>query len=189
MTTIRIFYDGPGLAGRTTSLASALKRLHDSRGWWDVRAAETEVVFPRGDRRCRLLFRVGVARAHLGHDAIDLTDPTAEPRLVNELKFLRETDAILFVVDAREERSEASVEAFRVLQRDLKRHGNKHADSVDGLPIVFQVNRRENQRSLPMDWIREHFRTSRCSYVESDALRDIGTLEALDELVRQTERE
>lgn len=181
MRQIRILYDGSGLSGRTTSLASVLKRLHDSRGWWDVRAGVTELDFG-GDRKCRLLVRISVARAQLGHDEIDLDDPTSDPRLVNELKFLRDTDAILFVVDVRKERAEASLEAFQVLQRDLRRHGDR---DVDGLPIVFQVNRHETQSGLPLSWVREHFRASRASYVESNASKDVGTLEALDLLVRR----
>jgi hypothetical protein len=131
--------------------------------------------------------------------------PTIDAHLRAELEAVRDADAFIFVVDVRRFRAEASLQTLEVLRRHLAAFGRE----LDTIPCMFQANTHnmsaeaaqgvfkqwgptvgfsvvpsEEHSRLPMNWVSEHFSSGCCSYTESDADRDVGTVEAVTELIR-----
>ncbi|MBN1546454.1 MAG: hypothetical protein JW902_07335, partial [Syntrophaceae bacterium] len=111
-------------------------------------------------------------------------DPNLDTTITHELTYLCNSDGIIFVIDSRVFKGEQNLLMFEKLDRDLV---SRRID-IDSKPIVFQVNKRDLSDICSMDWVREHFRTQRCDYVESIATQGIGTREALDKLLDLIEK-
>ena len=132
-------------------------------------------------------------------------DPTLDAHLLAELEAVRDADGFIFIVDVRAFRAEASLHTLEVLRRHLAAFGRE----LDTIPCMFQANTHDRSLEaaqgvfkqwdategfsvvlsdesspLPMSWVREHFRSGCCWYTESNANRDVGTVEAVTELIR-----
>lgn len=193
---IRIVYVGPGLAGKRTSLAKVLGlRARESRPPQpEDRAATVELA------GLRLRVTVETTTSLSKFTSYDPLSSADDPFIRAELDSIRRAHAFIFVVDPRRIRAEASQLAFARLARDLAAFGRV----LDEQPLVFQVNvppppqellewdpaggfsvaPSEELSTMPMQWVREHFRTRRCVYVESRAHEGIGTDRAVVDLVR-----
>jgi hypothetical protein len=132
----------------------------------------------------------------------DPLDPTLDAHLLREFEAVRDADGFIFVVDVRSFRAEASLHMLKVLRRYLAVFGRE----LDRIPCVFQANTHDQAAQavfkqwdptngfsvvpsqetfpLPMSWVKEHFNSGCCSYTESMADFDIGTVEAVAELIR-----
>jgi hypothetical protein len=107
------------------------------------------------------------------------TGPPLPPRVDEEMAFHASADGFVFVVDVSPERAWASVTAFEVLANTLRFHRR----DVDETPIVFQANRLDAPGAHSMSWVREHFQAKGAAFVESDAVRGSGTVEAIEWLL------
>jgi hypothetical protein len=186
MKAIRLLYDGPAVAGRTTSLASALAQLTGRRHTWAEARSPTGIDFAL-DTGQRVTALVSAARGKFGRAEFErptsARDRNVREMLDRELDFLAHVDGVIFVIDSRLVRSEASLESFEVLQYELA-HRKRDPSSV---PMVFQANQRDLPDIVSMEWVRDCFRSERAVYTESIATRDIGTVEAMYAILRLLE--
>lgn len=177
---VRLVYCGCGLAGKTTSLMSALTRcgqvLPEPLSQFALREHRFDVKRSVGEN-IDLHVRISERRAIRSYDP---TDEAVDSVVVEEIDAISRAGAVVFVVDSHPERSEANITAFANLIRDLKFRGRE----PDTVPVVFQANKRDLGHVVTMDWVREHFRVERCAYIESVATQQNGTLEAMREAVR-----
>jgi hypothetical protein len=170
-------YVGPGLAGRTTSLESIVRVLGGQPSSDRLRPHHSFEIHAHG-RLWQVNACVSIFRAWLWHE--NPLDPNLDERIVYEIDMLPRCDGFIFVVDVRQDRAEASVEALEILIRDLAARGGE----LDRFPIVFQANRLNARGADSMDWVRQTFRSRHAGYVASNAKEGIGTVDALRELLK-----
>lgn len=114
--------------------------------------------------------------------AYDPANRDCDPSVREEIDAIGRADGLIVVIDSQAARAEANIAAFSELKRDLTLVGGDAASK----PMVFQANKRDLPDVVSMEWVREHFRTERCAYVESEATQHKGTLEAMREVLRLT---
>lgn len=169
---LRIAYVGLGLSGRTVSLATVLR----ARGSGDLNEAQkgTHVTFGATELEARVL----VFRSWLWSGSS--VQPVNDPRVADEVEYLRHVDGFVFVVDSRPFRFEAGAEALEHLRRDLAFVGR----DLDRIPVVYQLNFRDEPDAVATSELVRVFVSGVCSCVESIAIRGVGTVEAIESLLR-----
>lgn len=172
--TIQIVYAGCGLSGRSTSLTAVM--LTTGSTLLRNRDEEYNFMYATGAQQYHVVATLSTFRAWLSYE--DPTNPALDKRIVYEIDRLCICDGIIFVIDSRRRMQEHNLHAFEELKRDLA----SRKRVIDSKPIVFQINKRDLDDICSMEWIREHFSTQRCDYVESIATQGIGTMEAVDKL-------
>lgn len=173
----RVMYVGAGLSGRATSLAHVCR----SYGVSQLASApsETRIALSLDGQQWEVMASVSAFRAWLWHE--DPSAPDLDARLVTELDRLATCDGFIFVIDARRERAEASLEALEVLERDMASRGAQLRD----VPIVFQANRLDAPNAHPMSWVRAAFSAHGAQHFESHANEGVGTVQVFEALLRQ----
>lgn len=185
LPTRRIIYVGCGLAGKVTSLLSALHRagqegIDPVASEWPLRRGLQRFILTRKTTPfLELSVRVSDKRATMiDYDPVDARDE----QLREELDQIATADGLVVVINSHSDLKEANVEAFKRLLRDIR---SRNVDAVDK-PMVFQANKRDLPDVVSMEWVRENFHANRCAYVESIARNGSGTFEALKEVLRLT---
>lgn len=160
MSELRILYDGPPLAGRSTSQQRIAKRLARGRitsfDMGGKRIAEV-VVEARA-----LSVRI---RAAIGAEFV--------PEVDRELRAWAQ--AIILVVDTQPERSEANA---RVIEEVLFELGDR--------PLILQYNKRDLTKTVSRDELETQYNWRKLPAFESVATdeRDGGVWNAFDEALR-----
>lgn len=191
MAELNVFYTGPGLAGVSTSLAM-LTQSGESFGGTPLflpagveRAARGFVWHGGGrPRHVRLVsdgrspYYFESLRAGLEHSL-----PQVRASCRRAIDFLAVAHGVVFVADSQRLRAEANLERLERTVEAFRAEGR----SVDELPFVFQLNKRELPDLLSLDELRGLLKAPRCAYVESVATEGRGVHEALATLVAMVE--
>ena len=142
----KIVYYGPGLSGKTTNLKYVYERVPQERKGEMVSLA-TE------DERTLFFDFLPVdlgevkgfkTRFHL------YTVPGQVFYNASRKLILRGVDGIVFVADSAPNRLRANAESMRNLRENLSEYGL----TLDDVPMVLQVNKRDLPDALPVDMIR-----------------------------------
>lgn len=172
----KIVYYGPGLSGKTTSLAtihSALRPSH--RG--ELISLATE-----GDRTLFFDF----LPVHLGKvRELDLrlqlyTVPGQVFYAATRRLVLEGADGVVFVADSQAAAAERNIESFLDLSENLKELGM----SLQDLPFVIQYNKRDLSNCLSIDELRAQLNTVGAADFETCASKGLGVMEALKAVTR-----
>lgn len=93
---------------------------------------------------------------------------------------MRAVDGIIFVVDSREKRMQANIEAFSLLEKACENLGY----DVTRMPLVFQYNRRDDVTALPVSELQATFNSMKRPYFETVAKDGKGVMETLQYLTK-----
>lgn len=155
---VRLVYDGPAKAGKTTSL----RRLAQSLG---------VTMFSAPEEEGRTLYFDWLDYVGGLYDGMPIRCQvvSAPGQLVLESRrrmLLKSADAVIFVADSRPERSEANRRAYAVL---------REIASADPVPIgiVVQANKRDLPDALSLDELRDTF-GDELSLAMTEAVADRG---------------
>jgi signal recognition particle receptor subunit beta len=96
------------------------------------------------------------------------------------LRRLSNANGIIFVADSQDVRSQHNTGALARLRADLLRYGV----SLDELPVVFQLNKRDLSGIMEPEDMKAQLNTRHCSYVETVASQCRGVLSAVESLLR-----
>jgi len=161
---VKVLYVGPAVSGRSTSLASVQRMVRER---------------PRDDRADG----GGESIADVDLNVLSMHRWLSRPpgRVIpaheDDIARLLGADAVLFVVDSQRERLDVSLELLDMLRADCAARGR----SLDDIPLVFQLNKRdlEPAQLASEEEIAAVLSTPTCRYVSSIATRDLGTREAV----------
>ncbi len=180
---ISILYRGPGQSGCATSL-----RWVHAHGEPPIEYAGdhlTELQQGAPSRKITWRLDSGSVRLCVRHDwrstpdASRPTDLDAPPELAalwrETERFLGMTNGVVFVADSQRDRLEANQKTLGALASDLASVGR----SLEEIPVLFQLNKRDLPDCLPIDVLRDRLKTRSCAYVESIATAGTGIGEAL----------
>ena len=173
----KLVYYGPGLGGKTTNLEFVYNKVApNSRGKLISLATETE----------RTLFfdflpvdlgtiRGFKTRFHL------YTVPGQVFYNASRKLILRGVDGIVFVADSAPNRLRANAESMRNMRENLAEYGL----TLDDVPIVVQVNKRDLPDALPVEMVRAVVDPEgRFPVLEAVATEGKGVFETLKEVSR-----
>jgi len=173
----RIVYVGCGMSGRRTSVAQVLRRSGVEADPLTIRGSSSyEVRWKHEDEILVLHLSISAARSRLYYQ--DPGVASLDARIREEIDLLRDADGIIFVVDSQAARLPANVDEQEKLHRDLWSRGIDPATK----PIVFQINKRDLDDTIPAERVRQELGTDGV-YVDSVALHGTGVCEALDALI------
>lgn len=177
MQVFRIIYAGPGMSGRRTSLANLMKASGTVADPLLIKGEEEhDFIYTKCCQRYQVTATIPIFQSRMYYE--DPEAPSLDRRIIRDIDRLCVCDGIIFIIDSQVPRMPHNLEQFENLKRDLA----SRQFSIDAKPIVFQANKRDLENICSMEWIREHFHTCQCGYVESVATQDIGTIEAIDTL-------
>jgi mutual gliding-motility protein MglA len=177
----KIVYYGPGLGGKTSNLEYVFSRIDpETRGKMISLATETD----------RTLFfdflpvdlgniRGFKTRFHL------YTVPGQVYYNASRKLILKGVDGIIFVADSQVDRAEANIEAMHNLYENLEAYGYDLAT----IPFAIQYNKRDLERILPVEELRQELNPGRVPDFEGVAIQGTGvfeTLKAVSKLVVKT---
>ncbi len=91
---------------------------------------------------------------------------------------LRGVDGLVFVADSDPARWDANLEAWENLVGTLRNNGRE----VDGIPLVFQYNKRDLPNAVPLAQLEETLNPNRYPAFEASAQTGQGVLETLEVL-------
>ncbi len=174
----KIVYYGPGLSGKTTNLRWVYQTVPEERKGEMVSLA-TE------DERTLFFDFLPVdlgevkgfkTRFHL------YTVPGQVFYNASRKLILRGVDGIVFVADSASNRLRANAESMRNLRENLAEYGL----SLEHVPMVIQINKRDLPDALPVDMIRAVIDPEgKFSVFEAVATEGKGVFEPLKEVSRQ----
>jgi signal recognition particle receptor subunit beta len=172
--TAKIVYYGTGLGGKTTNLQYIFSVTNpNTRG--ELVSMETEIE--------RTLFfdllpiNVGLLKGYQTKFQL-YTVPgqvfyDSTRRLV-----LKGVDGIVFVADSQELMEPANLESFENLKSNL----DFHKQSLDGMPLVFQYNKRDLKNILSVERLNEGLNHLHQPYFEAVASSGRGVIETLRDI-------
>ena len=94
---------------------------------------------------------------------------------------LKGADGVVFVADSQEERLDANFETLENLREHLKEHGL----SLDTIPYVLQLNKRDLPNALPVPELTKQLQAKGEPVVEAVAVQGVGIFETLKEVAKQ----
>jgi hypothetical protein len=166
MKPLRVFLDGPGLAGSTETL----KRIGERS------APPQRYDFSRLEWKCNsdtTVFEV-LGRYHKAYVYDLFDDADKNPNYRAQLDYLTSIDALIFVVDSQRQRVEAGLYQLEAVRRALERSGRDPAS----VPVVFQLNKRDIPGVLSEIELLQQFRWPNSTHVSTVATTGAG-IEAL----------
>jgi mutual gliding-motility protein MglA len=104
---------------------------------------------------------------------------------VSQQFILKGVDGIVFVADSQEERMEANIQSFELLERNLEYQGY----DIGRIPLVLQYNKRDLPDAVAISELEATFNPMRRKYFEGVANRGDGVMETLQEICQQVIRE
>ena len=166
------------MAGRTTSLASVLRAACVNANPLEMNPnKEYRFTWHFDGLPHEIIATISAARSRFYYE--DLNDDRLPPRVRAEAEHLRGCHGFIFVIDSQTARWDANLDEFDKLRRDLSVYGR----SLDEVPIVFQLNKRDLNDICALEQARDALFTRSCAYVQSVAPQDIGTREAVNALL------
>jgi hypothetical protein len=167
MAPLRIFIDGPPLAGcYETHLRIGERSIPPQRVWRDK-------VLDWTSKDSTLLQVRGRIDTSLVYDLVD--DADKKPSWAAQRDYLVGVDGLIFVVDSQCERLEAGQHQLAQLHHALVRLGR----DPEQVPMVFQLNKRDIRGVMSERELREHYRWPICGYVSTVATTGVGINELL----------
>ncbi len=173
----KIVYYGPGLSGKTTNLKFVYERIPEDRKG-EMVSLSTE------DERTLFFDFLPVdlgevkgfkTRFHL------YTVPGQVFYNASRKLILRGVDGLVFVADSAPNRLRANAESMRNLRENLAEYGL----SLEDVPMVLQINKRDLPDALPVEMIRAVIDPKQqYPLFESVATRGVGVFEPLREVSR-----
>jgi hypothetical protein len=172
--TAKIVYYGTGLGGKTTNLQYIFS-VTNPRTRGELVSMETEIE--------RTLFfdllpiNVGLLKGYQTKFQL-YTVPgqvfyDSTRRLV-----LKGADGIVFVADSQELMEQANLESFENLKSNL----NFHNQSIEGMPLVFQYNKRDLKNILSLERLNSGLNYLHQPYFEAVASSGRGVIETLRDI-------
>lgn len=168
----KVIYFGPGLSGKTTNVQYVYEHTHnEQKGKLVSLSTENE----------RTLFydflplSIGGVRGYQIKFLL-YTVPGQTFYEVSREVILKGVDGIVFVADSQPECMEANIEAFDSLKSALDRQGY----DLDRLPLVFQYNKRDVSRPIPVADLERALNTKKRPHFEAVANRGEGVMETLE---------
>lgn len=172
--TAKIVYYGTGLGGKTTNLQYIFS-VTNPRTRGELVSMETEIE--------RTLFfdllpiNVGLLKGYQTKFQL-YTVPgqvfyDSTRRLV-----LKGADGIVFVADSQELMEQANLESFENLKSNL----NFHNQSIDGMPLVFQYNKRDLKNIMSLERLNSGLNDLHQPYFEAVASSGRGVIETLRDI-------
>ena len=172
----KIVYYGAGLGGKTTNLQCIYQKTAEAqKGKMISLATETE----------RTLFfdflpldlgsvRGFKTRIHL------YTVPGQVFYDASRKLILKGVDGVVFVADSQEARMDANVESIRNLKENLKEHGY----TMERVPYVLQLNKRDLPTAVPSAELVSVLRINEEPVFEAIAPKGVGVFETLKAVVK-----
>ena len=172
----KIVYYGPGLCGKTANLQYIYGKTNPgARGKMISLATETE----------RTLFfdflpiELGTIRGFKTRFHL-YTVPGQVFYDASRKLILKGVDGVVFVADSQEPRMDANVESIRNLRSNLRDHGY----SLEKVPYVLQLNKRDLPSALPVPQLVHALRVKDEPVFEAIAPKGVGVFETLKAVVK-----
>ena len=173
----KIVYYGPGLCGKTTNLHHIYtKTSPQSRG--EMVSLETET-----DRTLffdLLPIDVGVIGGFKTRLQL-YTIPGQVFYNTTRKLVLKGVDGIVFVADSQKAMLDANLESFKNLRENLAEIGL----SIDEIPLVLQLNKRDLPNIMPTDALAKELRRKNEPVLEAIAFQGVGVFDTLKEIAKQ----
>lgn len=177
----KIVFYGAGMSGKTTNIQYIYENTQaDHKGKLVTLSTENE----------RTLFfdflplAVGDVRGYKTRFHL-YTVPGQTFYEVSQQFILKGVDGIVFVADSQEERMEANIQSFELLERNLEYQGY----DTGKVPLVLQYNKRDLPDAVSVSELEATFNPMRRKYFEAVANRGEGVMETLQEVCQQVIRE
>ena len=172
----KIVYYGPGLCGKTTNIQC----IYDKTG----NAAKGKLISLATESERTLFFdflpiELGTIRGFRTRFHL-YTVPGQVFYDASRKLILKGVDGIVFVADSQEARMDANVESIRNLKENLKEHNV----SIDKVPYVLQVNKRDLPTAVPLIELERALRIKSEPVFEAVASRGTGVFETLKATVK-----
>lgn len=172
---IRILYDGPARAGKTTSIKALQKMLAARR--------RSDLFTPEEAEGRTLYFdwMDYLGGWCDGHQVrCQIVSAPGQRSLVERRKLLlRDADVVVFVAESTSAGADAAAESYAELNEFLA------GTTGPTVPVVMQANKQDLQAALPVDELRERFSQERhLAIIGSAASNGIGVREAFTFAVR-----
>lgn len=175
----KIVYYGPGLSGKTTNIKYIYEHLSpDSKGKLVSLATEKE----------RTLFfdflplDLGTIKGFKTRFHI-YTTPGQVFYSASRKLILKNVDGLVFVADSQIERMDENIESLEDMIENLKIY-NLKVDLSDGVPIVFQYNKRDLPNIAPISELQKALNRWGAPYFEAIAIKGINVFETLKEILK-----
>ena len=172
----KIVYYGPGLGGKTTNIQFIYDKTgNGAKGKLISLATETE----------RTLFfdflpiELGTIRGFKTRFHL-YTVPGQVFYDASRKLILKGVDGVVFVADSQEPRMDANVESIRNLRSNLRDHGY----SLEKVPYVLQLNKRDLPSALPVPQLVHALRVKDEPVFEAIAPKGVGVFETLKAVVK-----
>jgi mutual gliding-motility protein MglA len=172
----KIVYYGPGLGGKTTNIQFIYDKTGaGSKGKLISLATESErtlffdfLPIELGTiRGFRTRFHLYTVPGQVFYDA-------------SRKLILKGVDGVVFVADSQEARMDANVESIRNLKENLKEHGY----TMERVPYVLQLNKRDLPTAVPTAELLSALRVNEEPVFEAIAPKGVGVFETLKAVVK-----
>jgi signal recognition particle receptor subunit beta len=172
----KIVYYGPGLCGKTTNI----QFIYDKTG----ATAKGKLISLATESERTLFFdflpiELGTIRGFRTRFHL-YTVPGQVFYDASRKLILKGVDGVVFVADSQEARMDANVESIRNLKENLR----EHAVSIDKVPYVLQVNKRDLPTAVPVPVMDKALRIKNEPILEAVASRGTGVFETLKAVVK-----
>ncbi|MBN2384789.1 hypothetical protein JXQ70_18080 [bacterium] len=167
--TGKIVYYGPGLCGKTTNLQYIYKNLAPRIKGHFISLATDE------DRTLFFDFLpIDLGRVRGMRTRFMLYTVPGQV-FYNETRkvVMRGADAIVFVADSQVDRADANIESFENMKENLVLNGI----NPDTIPLVFQYNKRDVKRIVPLEELNKQLNLRNVPYFGSIATQGHGVME------------
>jgi signal recognition particle receptor subunit beta len=172
----KIVYYGPGLCGKTTNI----QFIYDKTG----ATAKGKLISLATESERTLFFdflpiELGTIRGFRTRFHL-YTVPGQVFYDASRKLILKGVDGVVFVADSQEARMDANVESIRNLKENLRENGV----SIDKVPYVLQVNKRDLPTAVPVPVMDKALRIKNEPVFEAVASRGTGVFETLKAVVK-----
>ena len=172
----KIVYYGPGLGGKTTNI----QFIYDKTG----AAAKGKLISLATESERTLFFdflpiELGTIRGFRTRFHL-YTVPGQVFYDASRKLILKGVDGVVFVADSQDARMDANVESIRNLKENLREHGV----SMDKVPYVLQLNKRDLPTAVPVAVLDKALRIKNEPVFEAVASRGSGVFETLKAVVK-----
>jgi len=168
---LKIVYYGPGFSGKTTNLEWAHNNIDPSlrSDILNLKTKEDRTIFFDF-----MQFEVGKIKGLTPKFNL-YTVPGQDIYTVSRKIILNGVDGIIYVADSGEDRMRDNLFTLIDLVKNLR--ANKH--QVEEFPIIFQYNKRDLPRALPVATLRKTLNRFNAPEFEACAMKGEGVFESL----------
>lgn len=175
---IKIVYYGPGLSGKTTNLRYIYFKL-DSAYRGDFVCLETDA------ERTYFFDLLPIKAGMIGEFKVHfqlLTVPGQVFYEASRKSVLKGADGVIFVADSQVPLLDTNLESFDGLRRNCQ----EQRLDFNTIPMVFQYNKRDLDRLIPVETFNRLLNPRKLPFVEASAINGVGVFETLREIAKMT---